>query len=515
MSGKQFSRRDFLKVAGASLLPLAFSKQAHSLDSLLLGQTKKPNVLVILLDTFSAHNISLYGYPRLTTPSLDRFASHATVYHSHYSGGNFTTTGTASTLMGMNAWSHRAINISGLIKRDLVPSNIFRQMGNSYRRVAFTQNMLVELLLRQFSDDLDVHLPFASAHTELLNSSIVEGIEQDPLLSYYAYGDFLAVRQNGDGPLTGSPLLGLLNLLKQQTPPVSSSQFPLGLPNNGYYCYTNQDTFNFILREINRADERPFFGYFHLWTPHEPYLPRKEYVGKFKKDGYEPVNKPEHPLTDMHRPEKNLLRLRQSYDEYIADVDADLGVFLDALEQMGVLDNSYVILTSDHGQLFERGEHGHTTALMFDSVLHIPLLISAPGQASRQDIYAPTSNIDLLPTLLALSGQEPMTNLEGRVLPGLGGQEDLQRSIYSMVASSNSAFAPIKKASISMVKGSKKLIYYIGYGDFDQVAELYDLVDDPDELVNLTSVDTVTLAHMRDELLTALDEANRPYFRKS
>jgi arylsulfatase A-like enzyme len=514
MSGKQFSRRDFLKVAGTSLLPLAFSKQAHSLDSLLMRQAKKPNILIILLDTFSAHNISLYGYPRLTTPALDRFASRATVYHSHYSGGNFTTTGTASTLMGMNAWSHRAINISGLIKRELVPSNIFRQMGHSYRRVAFTQNMLVELLLHQFADDLDIHLPFTSASTGLLTSSIVQGLEQDPLPSYYAYGDFLAVRQNGDGPLTGSPLLGLLNLLKQQAPPATSEEYPQGLPNNGYYAYTNQDTFNFILREIDRADERPLFGYFHLWTPHEPYLPRKEYLGKFKKDGYIPVEKPEHPLTDMHRPEKNLLRLRQSYDEYIVDVDADLGVFLEALEQKGILDDTYVILTSDHGQLFERGEHGHTTDLMFDSVLHIPLLISAPGQTSRQDVYTPTSNIDLLPTLLAISGQHPMTSLEGRILPGLGGQEDMQRSIYSMVARLNSAFAPIKKASISMVKGSKKMIYYLGYGDFDQVAELYDLADDPDELVNLASADTVTLAHMRDELLTALDEANRPYFRK-
>jgi arylsulfatase A-like enzyme len=513
MPGKTFNRRDFLKVAGASLLPLAFSRQARDLDFLLQGDSRKPNILVVLLDTLSARNVSLYGYPRSTAPSLERFASRATVYHSHYSAGNFTTPGTASTLTGLNSWSHRAINISGLVKRDLVSSNIFRQIGNSYHRMAFTQNMLVEVLLRQFGGDLDALLPFTSASTETRTSAIGRGLEGDPLLSYYAYGDYLAVRQNDDGPLTGSPLLGLFNLIKQTSQPANLAGYPLGLPNNGYYSYTNADTFDFILREIERAGarEKPYFGYFHLWTPHEPYLPREEYVGKFKKDGYQPAEKPEHPLTDMHRPQKNLLRLRQSYDEYIADVDADLGKFLDALERNGVLDNTYVIVTSDHGQLFERGEHGHTTALMFDSVLHIPLLISAPGQTSRQDVYTPTSNIDLLPTLLAISGQQPHPGLEGSILPGLGGQDDRERSIYSLVASSNSAFAPLKKATIAMVKGTKKLIYYMGYGDFDKVAELYDLESDPEEMKDLASADSVTTARMRDELLTALDEANRPF----
>jgi hypothetical protein len=55
------------------------------------------------------------------------------------------------------------------------------------------------------------------------------------------------------------------------------------------------------------------------------------------------------------------------------------------------------------------------------------------------------------------------------------------------------------------------LIYYMGYGDFDKVTELYDLSSDPEELTNLASSDTVTTARMRDELLTALDEANRPF----
>ena len=72
-----------------------------------------PNIIVILFDAMSARNLSLYGYPRETTPFLDKFAARSTVYHRHYSGGNFTTPGTASMLTGMFQWKHRAFNVAG------------------------------------------------------------------------------------------------------------------------------------------------------------------------------------------------------------------------------------------------------------------------------------------------------------------------------------------------------------------------------------------------------------------
>jgi len=507
---KRISRRDALKVAGTALLPILFPRQASAIDSLLQASQKKSNVLIILLDALSARHLSLHGYPRHTSSSLEKFASRATVYHSHYSAGNFTTPGTASMLTGLLPWSHRGINLFGLMKRDRVHENLFRQIGGGYHKIAFTQNMLAELLLRQFGNDLDLHLSFSFSSLDRTALSLSEGIGKDSVSSFYAIDDFLATRRENDGPLAGSPLLGLLDLLRKKDETIESESYPAGTPFNNYYTYLNGDTFNDILGVIEqaRSSEKPFLGYFHLWSPHEPYRPRREFVGKFRKDDYEPVSKPEHPLTDTHRSRKELLRLRESYDEYIADVDADLGLFLDALERNGVLDMTYVIITSDHGQLFERGEHGHNTALLYDSVIHIPLLISAPGQSQRKDVYVPTSNVDLLPTLVSLADQEPSLGAEGKLLPGFGGMEDWDRSIYSMVAKTNSAFTPIKNASVSMLKGTKKLIYYMGYGDFDKVSELYDLEKDPDEMTDLASVDVPTASRMRDELLTALKKAN-------
>ena len=112
----QISRRDFLKLLGVASASALASKNVLSLK---VSDNNKPNIIIILLDAFSAKHLSLYGYPRLTTPNIDAFAQYSTVYHNHYSGGNFTTCGTASMLTGMIPWKHRAIKSRAVV--------IFRQ----------------------------------------------------------------------------------------------------------------------------------------------------------------------------------------------------------------------------------------------------------------------------------------------------------------------------------------------------------------------------------------------------
>ena len=73
----------------------------------------------------------------------------------------------------------------------------------------------------------------------------------------------------------------------------------------------------------------------------------------------------------------------------------------------------------------------------------------------------------------------------GRILPDLGGTEDNGRSIFSVEAKTNSAFAPLTKTTIAMIKGDYKLIYYKGYDGYDDVFELYNLSEDIEEMQNL------------------------------
>ena len=234
----------------------------------------------------------------------------------------------------------------------------------------------------------------------------------------------------------------------------------------------------------------------------------------FRDDGFVPVAKPIHPLS-VGLQQDYLNGQRDMYDRQIAQIDEEFGRLIPRLEESGVLENSYVIFTADHGELFERGFAGHGFQFMYESVLHIPLIIHAPGQTKRQDVHALTSNTDILPTMLSITGKETTPDMDGRVLPGLGGEVDEDRPIISLVGVDNSAFGIIKKAVIAMRKREFKLIAYLGYEDsYKKSFELYNIEADPEELDDLSDRDAATLSAMKDELMTYLDEANKP-FRKS
>jgi arylsulfatase A-like enzyme len=167
--------------------------------------------------------------------------------------------------------------------------------------------------------------------------------------------------------------------------------------------------------------------------------------------------------------------------------------------------------------LFERGEFGHATALMYAPVTHIPLLISAPGQSTRLDIRSATSNVDLLPTILHMAGKEIPTWAEGKVLPGLDdGTEyaDVKRTIFSMVAKDNAAFQLITHGTFAIIKEQHELLLYTGYSGHADRWELYDLEEDPYELQNLFSEDINTASQMKEDLLEAINAANRNFQKK-
>jgi arylsulfatase A-like enzyme len=173
-----------------------------------------------------------------------------------------------------------------------------------------------------------------------------------------------------------------------------------------------------------------------------------------------------------------------------------------------------VIVTSDHGELFERGELGHASALMYAPVTHIPLLISAPGQTARSDVHALTSNLDLLPTILKLVGREIPDWVEGRLLPGFGGTQEPERSIFPMSAKDNAAFRPIEHGTFVMLRGAYELFFFTGYPDHPDGFELYNLEEDPDELKDLYKKDITGASHLKNELLEAVATTNRNYQRK-
>jgi arylsulfatase A-like enzyme len=514
----QFSRRDFLKVAGTTLAGML---TPDPLLSLRAADTSQPNIIIILWDACSAKHLSLYGYPRLTTPNIDVFAQTATVFHNHYSGSNFTTTGTASMLTGMLPWKHRAINYDGLVNQGLINNNPYTLLGPDYFRFAFSQNPWPDRLVGQYYRDVDRFLsPAAYSLFEGSNPTLL--FENDRALASVAVNSFLMSIQGGNAPV-GSPILGYLN--KSRILNFSNDQrsprYPKGIPeamNMGYVIpYLNENIYDGIYSELSQlaSGKNPYFAYFHLYSPHYPYRPRNEYLMYFREDGYRPVTKPIHPMSHGLK-EGYLLGQMNLYDKQVAQIDEEFGNLIAQLDRSGILENSYLIFTSDHGELFERGFVGHGFQLLYEPVLHIPLVIRAPGQTKREDVFALTSNIDILPTILSVAGKDAAPELEGKPLPGFGGWTDEDRPIFSMVAVDNSAFAPIKKAAISMRKHAYKLIAYLGYEDkIPQSFELYDLENDPEELDNLAAKDVKLFSLMKTELLTHLQEANDEFEKRN
>ena len=503
------NRRDFLKLAALALPAAAFAKPLSRLSMPGAADSSLPNVILLVFDALTARNLSAYGYPRKTSPNFERFAERATIFHHYNSAGNYTVPGVASLLTGMYPWTHRAVNHSGLVRRDMLDRNIFALLGGQYHRIGFAQNGWASFILTQFKKDLDAYL--SPAEFSLL-AHIIGDKFPDTNLAYRALDDFMFKMERSPSSL----VFGALErtILYEQAKKIPARDYPRGIPKTGAYpvYFLLEDVLAGLVKMFSEA-KSPSFSYIHLFPPHAPYSPLRQFYGKFWNDNYFPPSKPQHKLSDG-QDERKVYIGRLSYDEYVATLDYEFGRFLDALDAAGVLDNSYLIVTSDHGEMFERGDKGHDTPLLYDPVIHSPLIISAPGQRARRDVYAPVNSVDILPTLLHLAGKPIPDWCEGEILPGFGGEENYERATFSVEAKLNPAFAPFQIATISMRKRQYKLIYYKGYFGGEDWFELYNLEDDLEELVSLFDSEKSIAAQMKDEMLERLDAADREFAKR-
>lgn len=501
------SRRDFLKCASILFLSPLLRIVPQP------ANTEKPNIILILHDALCALNLSLYDYPRQTSPNLERFSERATVFHNHHTAGNFTTPSTASLFTSTYPWTHRAFNISGLINPAVAANNLFNELKGLYHQEVFTQNIYVDMLLYQFEKSL-------GEHGHLDNYSLAGHtfynhlFPKDGIWGMKSYDQLLFKREEAHGSL----FLSILNDLgvqfnKNIRAEKNKEMYPLELPrlaNTDVYFRMDQVTAG-LIQFLDRLSQ-PAFVYLHLMPPHAPYTPARSYMHLFY-DGWSPPSKKKHRLAPGI-PQSRLDKLRRSYDQFIANLDAEFGHLMEYLEQSGLMENSYIIFTSDHGELFERGAHGHSMPLVFEPNIRVPLLIHAPGQQERQDIHSATSTVDLLPSLLKISGLEVPAWSEGELLPGFGGEETSQRNIYVIEAKTNPAYSPLRKATIAMMHGQYKLIHYIGYRFYRDEYEFYDLQNDPEEIINLYPSHPIAI-EMKNELDRKLVEVNLPYMKAS
>jgi len=506
MSG--MSRRDFLKLTGLASGGMAAAPMLRMISPRVPAAGNVRNILFVLFDAWSAYHISTYGYPRETTPNITRLTERAIVYHNHHSGGNFTTPGTASLLTGVLPWTHRAFEIHRYTAQEFAEKNIFSAFRD-YHRIAYSHNPLVNTLFDQFQASLDEYIPV----DRLLLTS------DGPISSLFHHDEDVSslswartAKRDEEAGYSYSLFFSLLYQKLQADRIKSLGQaYPLGLPYirvDNYFVL--EEAIDYLAAQVDGLPQ-PFLGYFHFIPPHSPYHPHKDFYGRFKDDGYRPIQKPEHLFTAEKTP-AYLSKLRAQYDEYVLNLDHEFNRFFQKLEEAGILENTWVVLTSDHGELFERGILGHTTNVLYEPVIRVPLMIFEPGRTERLDIHTPTSAVDLLPTLLHWADKPSAAWTEGQILPPFADPTP-ERVVYTLASRHTAKDGPITEGTLSMVKGRYKLMYFFGYPELkgSERVELYDLEADREELTDLSASQPDLTHSLLAELKARLDEVNQPY----
>jgi arylsulfatase A-like enzyme/Flp pilus assembly protein TadD len=225
-------------------------------------------------------------------------------------------------------------------------------------------------------------------------------------------------------------------------------------------------TLGFVLEWVGQQKGGPFFLWFHLWDAHDPYNPPEPFRSRF-------------PNTP--------------YNAGIAYVDSIVGKLLDYLRSQGLYDNTLIAVAADHGESL--GEHGELThsIFLYDSTIHVPLLVKFPGNRFlSQHVNATASLVDLAPTVLDALGQAPPPAMQGRsLLPLIGNPHPENRPSLATGDHSERSFG--WSALVSLRNGSQLYVRA-------PKPELYDLASDPGAKTNLYADKRATAVRLAVQL---------------
>lgn len=233
------------------------------------------------------------------------------------------------------------------------------------------------------------------------------------------------------------------------------------------------------LEWLERRDrDKPLFFWLHLLRPHAPYRARSGAEHLYHESDHGRFATTTGGAFETTKPNE-IRRIEDLYYGEVWEADRLFGRFKESVEQLGLLDDSIVVLTADHGEEF--GEHGgFQHGRLYEEHLRVPLLLYHPAvqrQVVRRNITA--RSVDLLPTLLDITGLEHDEELDGQSLRLVKPGEQGPVIAVSMTDYPN-------ETSLSLVDGSYKLIVNCLP---TRSAELYDLRRDPGEQTDLHADD--------------------------
>jgi arylsulfatase A-like enzyme len=440
-----------------------------------------PDIILVTLDTLAFADAGVCGTASTHMPRLRQFAAGATCFTRHYTGSTLTHPSTLSLETSTLPWTHWVVH-GGRPPADLADDALgmrLRQAG--YRTHAITAAPGASP--RQH-DTYDGYDSAEMARSTSLNMSTVNAILEFP--------DSRALPGLLGGVLSISSFIDLMRLDHDSPYPSENVYLP---------------ALQLLGPRTSAQPQRPAFVWLHAWPPHAPYLPppstRYRLLPQGQFDRYKDFLS-EVGSYDLAR-QATVDKVRLRYQETILGADESLGVFLDDLERQGLLDRALVVITSDHGESFERGVLRHGGPALHEAVIRVPLVIKLPGQSKGQVIDQPTSQIDIAPTLLEAAHAAPIAHAEGHsLLPMLHGDNSAPpRPVVAMALLRESRFQPLRTGLFTIIDGPLKLVYTL----HTDRSELYDLAQDPAELHDLSASQPEVVERLRRVLRERIAQA--------
>ena len=339
------------------------------------ASVSEPNVIICVLDAARADHIGCYGYPRDTTPNLDKLAGDSVVFERHYAEYPQTKASTASLLTSRHADNHLAVEM--------------RAVGRD--------NFFIEQGLKQ-----------AGFSTAYFNSNAWASPSWGFARDFDAIYSFVAGGEREQG-----------------------GRRPRGAPEIHRISREPEELLSAFSRWLDHPGRDRFFAYLHLLPPHHPYNAPEETQRLFTGSSpphYRRGRIPFRGVRNVGGPadhEHLGPDVVNKYDANLRYADWAVGEILAELRERKLLDDTLLIVTSDHGETL--GEHGYKwhPACPFEEALHIPLLIRFPGGRPAGRVSALTQSLDLLPTIYELLRLPVPTKLvEGRsLMPLIAGEK--------------------------------------------------------------------------------------------
>jgi len=313
---------------------------------------KRPDIVLVVVDTLRADHLGTYGYRRPTSPQIDAIGAEGIVFEQAYTHSSWTLPSTASLLTGQLPHQHRLARSTThegqFGKLDpATPTIASRLSEEGYRTAAFINNAFLtpELGLNKGFDRYDYRGAWNNAHRTA--KTTVE-----------------AAVQWLDESAAEAPAFLLVHLFEPHLSYIESEE------TSGTFVQTTPEYPESLLQDLIPG----------VFPPTD--------LGSALMDG-------------THQPNAaQIEHLLGLYDEEVLLVDRAIGALTQALKQRGRWENTLFMLTSDHGEEFwDHGkfEHGHS---LFGELVRVPLIVRAPGVTPRR-VSAPARGVDVYQTALA------------------------------------------------------------------------------------------------------------------